>query len=173
MSERKPATPKTDDLSESHLKWLVQSRSRNQQVTLDLYLTIISNAASIDGDLRYKQLAQELAAIAFSLWRAVFLSDLTNEVEDQMIDVERFLGTLISHNTIAYQQDRVSREWTFQYYLINARQRLLTIARESVNIISVVDVEIEAHSAKEDWSIAQDALAKAVKQFNEVTGPTH
>ena len=118
------------DASEAHLRWLAQSRCDNQNVTLDLYLGDKKYAAYIERNVIYAQLAQELAAIAFSLWRAVFLSDLTEEVEKQIIDVQTFLGTLISHNAIAYQQDRISREWSFQYYLSNARERLLNIARQ-------------------------------------------
>jgi hypothetical protein len=166
------AQVRADDLSEEHLRWLVQSRRRNQEVTLELYLVIRTNAASIEENIEYAQLAQQLAAIAFSLWRAVFLSDLTQDVENQMGDVRRFLGNLISHNAIAYQQDRNSREWTFQYYLDNARQRLLAIARgASSSILHVNEIDVQAHSAKEDWTIAQDALAKAVGRFAEATKP--
>lgn len=93
-----------DDLREEHLRWLVQSRSRNQQLTLDLYLAIKSNSASLEPNVQYSQFAQELAAIVFSLWRAVFLSDLTENVEKRMIDATSFLGTLVSHKTIAYQR---------------------------------------------------------------------
>jgi hypothetical protein len=74
-----------------------------------------------------------------------------------------FLHTLISHNAIAYQQDCNSREWTFQYYLRNARDRLLEIASQGpLEILNLDEIDIEAHSAKEDWKITQDALAKAV-----------
>jgi hypothetical protein len=167
------ADERADDVSEEHLAWLVQSRCDNQKVTLELYLAIKNNISSIELNVVYAQLAQELAAIAFSLWRAVFLSDLTEEVERQMLDVRQFLSTLISHNAIAYQQDRKSREWTFQYYLNNARERLLDIARQaSVHILDVNEIDIEARSAKEDWEIAERALKKAVKRFVEVTRPT-
>ena len=130
---------------------------------------IKNNAAYIERNVIYAQLAQELAAIAFSLWRAVFLSDLTEEVEKQIIDVQTFLGTLISHNAIAYQQDRISREWSFQYYLSNARERLLNIARQgSLTVLEVNEVDREARSAKEDWEIAESALKKAVERFAEM-----
>lgn len=156
--------------ADEHLRWLVNGRSKNQEVTLDLYLAIRSNSTAINKDVRLAELAQELAAIAFSLWRAVFLSDLSETVERQMIDVEIFLGTLISDNTIAYRQDIISREWTFQYYLENARSRLLGIARRGTfDILDLKDIEIEARSAKEDWMIAHDALSKAVTRFARIT----
>ena len=97
------------------------------------------------------------------------MSDLTEEVEKQIIDVQTFLGTLISHNAIAYQQDRISREWSFQYYLSNARERLLNIARQgSLTVLEVNEVDREARSAKEDWEIAESALKKAVERFAEM-----
>jgi hypothetical protein len=162
----------SSDFTDEHLRWLVQSRSKNQEITLQLYLAIKNNRISIEGDVRYAYLAQELAAVAFSLWRSVFLSDLTETVEKQMADVERFLSTLISNNAIAYQQDRNSREWTFYYYLKNASDRLLTIARQGpLELLDVSDIEIAASSAKEDWTIAQDALAKAIGRFSQLTKP--
>ncbi len=160
---------KTDDLSDEHLSWLVDNRSRNQRVTLDLLNIIRRNKVSIESSIEYSGFAQELAGVAFSLWRAVFLSDLTEDVEAQMIDVERFLGNLISHNTIAYTQDRNAREWTFQYYLNNARQRLLEIARTRSDLIDLADVDREAGSAKEDWEIAQSALENGVVKFDKLT----
>lgn len=161
---------RADDVSEEHLRWLIESRSENQKVTLELYLAIKRNEAEIERNFKFTTSAAELAAIAFSLWRAVFLSDLTENVENQMIDLKTFLGTLISHNAIAYQQDRSSREWTFPYYLNNARERLLDLARESpLGLLDVSEIDIEARSAKEDWTIAQNALSKAVERFSQAT----
>jgi hypothetical protein len=160
--------------TQEHLRWLVDSRSKNQRVTLELYLTIKHNSISINKDIRLAYLAQELAAVAFSLWRAVFLSDLSEEVEKQMINVhvENFLHTLIADNTIGYQQDLRSREWTFPYYLKNARSRLLDIARQGpFGILDLNEIDIEATSAKEDWTIAHEALSKAVERFAEITKP--
>ena len=171
MPEERSTPDGTDDgLIEEHLRWLVDSRSKNQKVTLDLYLTMKNNSTKINRDLQLAELAQELAAVAFSLWRAVFLSDLSEEVESQMIDVEVFLQTLISQNAIAFQQDLRSREWTFPYYLNNARNRLMDIARQtSFEILTLEDIDIEARSAKEDWTIAHEAFSKAVARFGEIT----
>jgi hypothetical protein len=158
-----------DDLTEEHWRWLVDSRCKNQKVTLELYLAIKNNSISINRDVRLAYIAQELAAVAFSLWRAVFLSDVSEEVEEQMSDVETFLKTLISTNAIAFQQDRVSREWTFPYYLKNAQNRLLDIARQGpFEMLNLNDIDIQAQSAKEDWTISHDALSKAVTRFAEM-----
>jgi hypothetical protein len=159
-----------DDLTEEHWRWLVDSRCKNQKVTLELYLAIKNNSVSINKDIRFAYLAQELAAVAFSLWRAVFLSDVSEDVERQMIHVEDFLKALISTNAIAFQQDRVSREWAFPYYLKNARNRLLDIVRQGpFEMLNLNDIDIPARSAKEDWTIAHEALSKAVARFAEIT----
>jgi hypothetical protein len=154
------------------LKWLVDNRSANQRATLDLFVTLTQNESVINSNLVYAQLSQELAGVAFSLWRAVFLSDLTGEIQEQMVDVSAFLGTLISNNSIGYPQDRSAREWTFTYYLSDARFRLQSLASRPPAIIDVSDIEQEAGSAKEDWEIAQRALEKAIHEFAKLTSPT-
>ena len=163
--------PRSDDRSESHLKWLVENRSANQRATLELLTTLTRNEKAIGSNVVYAQLSQELAGIAFSLWRAVFLSDLTEETDAQMVDVKAFLGTLISNNSIGYPQDRNAREWTFTYYLGDARFRLQSLASRPPTIIDVADVEQKAESAKDDWEIAQRALEKAIRGFAGLTGP--
>ena len=70
-----------DDRSEEHLQWLVENRPLNQKVTLDLHVAVSRNSDSINRNLVVVQLAQEPAGVAFSLWRAVFLSDLTEETQ--------------------------------------------------------------------------------------------
>ena len=164
--------PRKDDRSESHLRWLVDNRSANQRATLELFVTLTQNESVISSNIVYAQLSKELAGIAFSLWRAVFLSDLTGETEEQMVDVTAFLGALISNNSIGYPQDRSAREWTFDYYLSDARFRLQFLASRPPAIINPSDVEQEAGSAKEDWEIAQRALEKAIRGFAGPISPT-
>jgi hypothetical protein len=163
--------PRADDHSEEHLQWLVENRSLNQKTTLDLYVVMTRNDDAIMDNAIYAELAEDLAGVAFSLWRAVFLSDFTRETESQLRDVTAFLGALISHNAIGYPQDRSAREWTFQYYLDNARHRLVGIARKHPAILEFSDIEAAAaaDSAKQDWSIAHRALEKAVLGFDRIT----
>jgi hypothetical protein len=89
-----------------------------------------------------------------------------------MIDVTAFLGALISNNSIGYPQDRNAREWTFTYYLSDARFRLQSLATRPSAIIDLSDVEKEARSAKEDWEIAQRALEKAIHGFSKLISAT-
>jgi hypothetical protein len=161
--------PRKDDRSEDHLTWLVENRSANQRATLALFVALTQNEIVINSNIIYANLSQELAGIAFSLWRAVFLSDLTGDVDDQLLDVKSFLGNLISNNSIGYSQDRGAREWTFQYYLKDARLRLQILANQPPDIVDLSDVYQPAGSAKEDWEIAQRALETAIRRFSAIT----
>jgi hypothetical protein len=162
------AVVRKDDRSEDHLKWLVEKRSANQQATLDLFVILTENDNVISKNIPYANVSQELAGIAFSLWRAVFLSDLTGEIDDQLLDVTSFLGNLISNNSIGYPQDRGAREWTFQYYLKDARLRLQTLAGQPPDIVELSEVYEPAGTAKEDWEIAQRALETAIRRFGKL-----
>jgi hypothetical protein len=119
-----------------HLKWLVESRARNQRVSLDLFDLIKTHPEKLlnsDSDLKYD--AQNLVAISFSLWRAAFLADRTGHMEERLKDAERFLGKMLTDNAITYAQDRDAREWTFNYYMANARYRLEELGEDWSEII--------------------------------------
>ena len=162
------AVARKDDRSEDHLTWLVEMRSANQIATLELFVILTENDNIISTNILYANVSQELAGIAFSLWRAVFLSDLTGDLDDQLLDVTSFLGNLISNNSIGYSQDRGAREWTFQYYLKDARLRLQTLAGQPPDIIKLSEVYEPAGTAKEDWEIAQRALETAIRRLREL-----
>ena len=99
-----------DDFSSEHFDWLVAGRSRNQKATLDLYKLIEMHEEKLSRSFADRDAAQALVGIAFSLWRAVFLSDLSGEVADQLTDAKRFLQSLIAHNSVLYQTDFNARE---------------------------------------------------------------
>ena len=142
---------KDDDYSGAHFDWLVESRSNNQLSTLALYKLIEDNDLVLSRNVIYQTWAQDLAAIAFSLWRAVFLSDLKGEVGGQLADVRRFLQSLIAHNAILYQTDFNTREWTFRYYLENAIYRLRQLSERSALLPLFMDrLDITATYTKED-----------------------
>ena len=158
-----------DDRSRDHLSWLVRNRSTNEQTTLKLYDLLDHNMTQIESNIEYAAASQALAGIAFSLWRAVFLSDLTGETQDQIVDVKAFLGNLISNNSIGHAQDRAAREWTFSYYLGDARFRLQELASRPPHLVDLTDIDQQADSDKQDWEIAQRALEKAIDRFSDLT----
>ena len=151
-----------DDVSSAHFKWLVAGRSRNQATTLRLYEIIEAHQYLLEGDIPFQDIAHQLVAIAFSLWRAVFLSDLTGDAVDQISDLKRFLQSLIAHNSVLYQTDVNAREWTFIYYLDNAVSRLGQLPDR---ILASEYKAAVSGTAKDDWSSAQAALEVAISNF--------
>lgn len=157
-----------DDLSADHISWLVKSRSDNQQITLKLFLVMKDNEKELMANWPLANFAQAMAAVCFSLWRAVFLSDVSDEGYVPPIeDAQSFLGNLILHNMVAYPQDRSTREWTFIYYVNNARYRLLALSEEHRDMLpaSFVDGGNEIESAKDFWSFHHAASEVAIRNL--------
>ena len=160
---------RNDDVSVAHFDWLVQSRSHNQLSTLKLYKIIEANDVILSQNVVYQPLAQDLAAIAFSLWRAVFLSDANGETGDQLADVKKFLQQLMAHNAVLYQTDFNTREWTFRYYLDNAIYRLRHLSdRAGPKLLLDGQFDFTVTFAKDDWTNAQAASDAAITTFGEL-----
>lgn len=154
------------DFTSEHFSWLVEGRSQNQRSTLALYELIEGHGDAIAENLVLHAVAQSLAAVAFSLWRAVFLSDLTGAVGDQLIDLKLFLQSLIAHNTVLYQTDFSAREWSFQYYLDNATYRLRQLEKNADGCVAAVGgADAGKLQPKDSWSNAQSALDLAIANF--------
>lgn len=112
-----------------------------------------------------------------SRYGELFLSDLTGDYVDQLADVNKFLQSLIAHNTIAYQTDWNAREWSFKYYLDNANYRLINIAEKLFPEIlpkSALDTKAGAEkdewTEKDQWEVAQAALDLAITNFKTKIG---
>ena len=145
-----------------HLNWVIHGRARNQIAALNIYALMKDHR----DEIRVEKLSydlQTLAAVAFSLWRAVFLADRTGAVEAKMADAELFLGKMLTDNAIAFAQDRGSREWTFNYYVDNARFRLQQF-KDSWSSFSSVDLlpPPGRRTPKRRWDYLQEALDKAI-----------
>jgi hypothetical protein len=105
-----------------------------------------------------------LTSVSFSLWRAVFLADRTDVEEATFSDALKFLELLISDNAISYAQDKLTREWTFVYYINNARARLVALAESSPDILPNF-VEAPGWDAKPDWENLQLTADLAVRNY--------
>lgn len=161
---------KEDDLSPEHISWLVESRSKNQAASLKLYLISKDYSEKIESDWNLTNIAQSLAGICFSLWRAVFLSDINENMAATGADAQSFLGNLILHNMVAYPQDRNTRDWSFVYYVNNAMYRLREISKAHSDVLPasfVAGVDATA-SAKDFWTYYQTALEISVRNFELV-----
>jgi hypothetical protein len=120
---------KQDDLSPAHLEWLVKSRAANQQAAIKLFKLFEKYPEKMKSR-ELSQTAQDLVSVCFSLWRAAFLADKTGKRHLVLADAKSFLGKLLIDNAIAYTQDRSAREWTFNYYMNNARDGLLRLSEK-------------------------------------------
>jgi hypothetical protein len=149
--------------SPGHLEWMIKGRAKNQQAALDLYELMKDHRQAIE-DKRLSSKAQDLAAVAFSLWRAVFLADRTGKTEAKMKDAEAFIGKMLTDNAIAFTQDRTAREWTFLYYLDNALYRLRECAEKWPDIEPSRPPQSK-RTIKSRWEYANSAFRKAVKQL--------
>ena len=162
---------KNVDVSVDHFEWLVDGRSRNQKSTMYLYRIIDANDKKLNKNVELQSVAKELAGIAFSLWRVVFLSDTTGEFTDQWADVQQFLVSLISDNTVMYITDKNARNWSFRYYLDNATYRLSRLTRGEPALLEEADLSRIAESDKDDWLNAQSALEVALTNLNHALQP--
>jgi len=104
--------------------------------------------------------AQDLAAIAFSLWRAVFLADRRGTTEAKMADAKDFVEKMLTDNAIAFTQDRTAREWTFSYYTDNAWYRLKDLGHKNLVPPS------GKRTARNRWDYLEDAFEDAVFNFS-------
>jgi hypothetical protein len=153
------------DLSPGHFTWLVDGRSANQRSTLELYKLISGNERKLNSNAELQKAAQELTGVAFSLWRAVFLSDTSGEYEDQLAVLKKFLTSLIADNTVLYVTDKNARNWSFRYYLDNAVHRLHELSRGRLRLVDDSDLAKPADTEKDEWRDAQSVLDKAIARF--------
>lgn len=151
-----------------YLKWLVDIRSRNQLASAKLYKLLKDHpnqTKKFRGSMRYD--AQTLVAIAFSLWRSAFLSGRSNSGTETAHHAEMFLGEMLETNAINFPQDKNSRNWTFNYYTANARNRLLEYAEDNPSF-DVDKSKLERGSTlspKARWVLFQDVFDEAVEHF--------
>lgn len=85
-----------------------------------------------------------------------------------MDDAEQYLGKIILDNAIGYLQDRNAREWTWHYYLNNARYRLEKISKINPDILPARLVVKKPRPRKKQWEFYQKALFHAVEGLGDV-----
>jgi hypothetical protein len=160
---------KQDDLSADHISWLVKSRSANQETALKLFLIMKDNEEKLRKDWDLGNFAQAMVSACFSLWRAVFLSDVLDEIgqKSTIDDAQTFLGNLILHNMVAYPQDRNTRDWSFIYYVNNASYRLKKLSEKHGDILpnAFVDDGNGFSRAKDYWTFTQTACEVAIRNL--------
>jgi hypothetical protein len=144
-----------------HLEWAIQARAKNQRSCFRL-LTLFENHAAFWKAKKASRAAQDLVAVAFSLWRAAFLAEKTGSRAEVFAHGRDFLIRVIEDNAISYVQDKNSREWTFNYYTKNARSSLTLMS----NYWSEVpNYDGKKRSPRERWDYCQELLDTAITNF--------
>jgi hypothetical protein len=143
---------------DEHLKWVIASRAKNQTASLRL-LTILHKypEAKLDFNL---VIMQALTAVAFSLWRAVFLTDKIGKAADHL---EMFLEKLVVDNAIGYSQDRNSRDWTWPYYMNNAHFHLNDLRAKVWPEVPFTDAD--PNRPQDGWNSLHAALSWGIDKF--------
>lgn len=81
-------------------------------------------------------------------------------------DARAFLGKMLTDNAINYPQDRSAREWTFNYYMNNARGGLLDLARHWAQIEKALSrpekVRKRTTAPQRRWNLHQTAFEFAL-----------
>lgn len=144
------------------LEWTVRSRAKNQVCAVKL-LGIFEKYEDRWKTKQWSRAAQELTAVAFSLWRAAFLADKTNKRAEVFKHGRLFLERLIEDNAISYPQDKTSREWTFNYYTRNARYALKSMTQNWPAIVP--EYQDAKRGPMERWDYCQSVLDTAVTKF--------
>jgi len=132
-----------DDISPSHLRWLVDSRTANQKAALKLYTLLCDHSEQMVTP-EWSAKAQHLVAACFSLWRAAFLADKGVKRSEVQAHARTFLAKMLVDNAITYPQDRSTRNWTFNYYMNNATNELVILSKDWPDIAAVLKKKARA-----------------------------
>ncbi len=164
-TERSARAPKNGNGHNlDHLTWLVKWRSHNQKTSLNLYAALEAHSDKITQNADLTTCGISLVAVSFSLWRGVFLADRSGHDEDRFDHAKAFLGALIGDNAISYTQDKNSREWTFNYYINNARHRLRGISGRHPTVLPNYE-DPAGLTARRTWEHFQTNLDIAVNNY--------
>ena len=147
-----------------HMRWQVAWRSKNQECCLQLFDVLKAHPKSWKKN-NYFFASQSLIGAAFSLWRAVFLSEKDSKRAIVFDHSMNFLESVILDNAISYPLDKKNNEFTFNYYVNNARYRILDIARTFPELVPAW--QDRAVDAKERWENAHKALVTTIQSFED------
>ena len=106
-----------------HLAWAIDQRAKIQHTLLALYEYVRNNEPE-HRDWVKPYMLDHLIAAAFSLWRAVFLTEKVREPGSIHKAQEEFLAKVIATNAIGFGDDLKSSAWTVSYYLEDAKHRI-------------------------------------------------
>jgi hypothetical protein len=91
------------------------------------------------------------------------LADKSGQRAEVFSDAKDFLEKIIEDNAISYPQDRKCKEWTFNYYIRNARASLDLLAKHWPE--QVPAYEGSTLTPTKRWEYCQKLLEEAVTGF--------
>jgi len=114
-----------------------------------------------------------LIGMGFSLWRAAFLADISDDAsEDALKDAAQLANKLLTDNTISFQQDRATRSWMFGYYLNSARDRMRRLSHFWKSTNSAIELPLIHGNAIQKWGQAADGFEMLVRALQNAAAPT-
>lgn len=155
----------TDEAKLNHLEWAIESRVANQRCSLRL-LRLYSEYEKFWVSKTMSKAAQDLTSTCFSLWRAAFLAEKTSKRAAVFSHGKALLEKLVEDNTIAYAQDKSSKEWTFNFYARSARKSLQDL-HEYWPDQAPAYVGTK-RNARDRWDYCQALLDEAVTGFESL-----
>jgi hypothetical protein len=107
------------------LEWSIDNRAQVQRTLLALYQFTLKHPRRLKGPK--EAILDHLIGAAFSLWRAIFLTEHERTHSSLRNAQKQFLNKLLSTNTVLFADDRESSPWSATYYLDNAGLRIRDI----------------------------------------------
>lgn len=141
---------KEKSISKSDLNWLVHMRGKIQELTLEIY----NFEVALDDEERERlwPVLGYLIGIAFSLWRAVFLSLPERKPSEVYKHGRDILSILLETNAVGFPQDKATLQWMAGYYNNNAILRLSDLYADPAAVAVIKDVIPEnAHETVIGW----------------------
>lgn len=163
---------KKPELTVEHAEWLLKARAENQNLLLRLFEFGNKNGGVFKNDPERRALFSLLLGVAYSLWRAAFLSNTIRTWKRTFEGANNLLLSLIEDNAVTYAKERHTEEWMGGYYLNNAAFRLLWVrgnlqhlapdtkdhpALIALDQLNNSGIEIKERSTKV-WEVLNEAL---------------
>ena len=115
---------------------------RNDALTIkfDLLKLITEKDSRIRVNPRHNAIAQLLVGASFSLWRAVFLTDMPLELDDALTAAKGFLEKVVSDNAIGFSDEKKFKRWTAGFYVSHIEYRLYHLQHEYSDILAIEEL---------------------------------
>jgi hypothetical protein len=140
MSFKIRADEKLPRFKNNIVAWQVDRRFRIQCIMHELhrFLAAQESLHSDHNDAWYPMV--RMVGIAFSLWRAAFLTHTTGKKKAAYKNMVEYLDKVIKQNTIAFIDDYNMSDHAAPYYTGNARYRLERMYRFNPDLLQIKSV---------------------------------